>query len=288
MRIIKRLLFIIILLIILGPLCLGVGFGQVAPLPWQNAKEVYGYEEHRLGGQHAPNGGMCEWIGKDWKDNPFRGWPTDFHVDEGWATVSYWWCDPNYSSDPSVIHWGVDIGSYRWTESIYLANAVTTAGVAKVVRMSYEVPPVWNSGMGNFVQIEAYVPRWDDGTPPLSEMRHCTEIPTSTDPFERVLLWERAARADHAAGRLEECWRLSGWRATYMHLEDVAVKTGDVVFYGDVLGRIDSTGNSDGHHLHYQINMPPAKNGWRGAIDPAPSMARSYTDALRFTPKQER
>ena len=67
-----------------------------------------------------------------------------------------------------------------------------------------------------------------------------------------------------------------------MHQLDVVVSKGDIVFYGDVLGHIDTTGNSDGDHLHYQINAP-RDDGEEpdGAIDPAPHMSETYSNALR-------
>jgi len=61
------------------------------------------------------------------------------------------------------------------------------------------------------------------------------------------------------------CGEESPWKATYMHLLDVTVSAGQIVHAGDVMGHVNSTGNSTGDHLHYQINGP------EGAIDPAPT-----------------
>ena len=61
------------------------------------------------------------------------------------------------------------------------------------------------------------------------------------------------------------------------------MQVGDRVERGDVIGHVDSTGLSTGDHLHYQINGPGV-----GAIDPAPAMAGSYDDAMRYEWKGKR
>ncbi len=58
----------------------------------------------------------------------------------------------------------------------------------------------------------------------------------------------------------------TGWCAIYMHLTDWAVESGDTVSKGQVLGYANSTGNSTGNHLHYQIESP---GGY--TVDPAPT-----------------
>ena len=99
---------------------------------------------------------------------------------------------------------------------------------------------------------------------------------------------EQFAQEDWDAGQFEQCWYGTGWVATYMHLKDIAVEPGQLVFYGDVLGHVDNTGNSTGSHLHYQINMPGADGGRGQAVDPAPTMADTYSDALREVRKGNR
>jgi murein DD-endopeptidase MepM/ murein hydrolase activator NlpD len=73
--------------------------------------------------------------------------------------------------------------------------------------------------------------------------------------------------ADHGGDpQAPECWVSSGWKATYMHLQETRVRVGQIVFRGQELGTTDNSGNSTGPHLHYQINSPS------GAVDPAPTM----------------
>jgi murein DD-endopeptidase MepM/ murein hydrolase activator NlpD len=54
-----------------------------------------------------------------------------------------------------------------------------------------------------------------------------------------------------------------GYLTIYGHMMDFAVKAGDTVNAGDVIGRSDNTGNSTGPHLHFELR----KNNV--AIDPA-------------------
>ena len=70
-----------------------------------------------------------------------------------------------------------------------------------------------------------------------------------------VIAW---AYYDHAygMGRTIKVCHASGWCAIYMHLDGFAVQQGDAVTPGTLLGYSDSTGNSTGHHLHYQLHQP--------------------------------
>ena len=227
-----------------------------------------GYERNNWlgGGERAPGGNAtCNGVGKTVAGNPFFGWPTTYHAGD-WNTVTAWYCDPNYFV--GYTHWGIDLGRRSWEETIRGAEAVATAIVARVQSSSYSEPFIWNSGMGNFVKLEAYQP--------VSNANLMEDCDTASN-------LEARARADRANGVFDLCWEPTGWVATYMHLLDLTVETGDVVFHDDVIGHIDTTGNSTGDHLHYQINTPGG-----GAIDPAPTMAQSYQDALRGIPWGQR
>ncbi|MDQ2180307.1 M23 family metallopeptidase [Marinifilum fragile] len=45
----------------------------------------------------------------------------------------------------------------------------------------------------------------------------------------------------------------NGFETVYTHLSKVSVKKGQKVKKGDVIGKVGSTGQSTGSHLHYEI-----------------------------------
>ncbi|MEM7770861.1 MAG: M23 family metallopeptidase [Cyanobacteria bacterium P01_E01_bin.6] len=47
----------------------------------------------------------------------------------------------------------------------------------------------------------------------------------------------------------------------YGHLSEVFVRPGDMIQQGEVIGRVGSTGNSTGPHLHFELRQPTA-DGW--------------------------
>ena len=54
-------------------------------------------------------------------------------------------------------------------------------------------------------------------------------------------------------GLLVEVEHGHGFRTRYAHLRSLAVKRGDTVKAGDLVGRMGSTGRSTGDHLHYEV-----------------------------------
>ena len=49
-----------------------------------------------------------------------------------------------------------------------------------------------------------------------------------------------------------------GWETRYLHLSSKSVRTGQTVTKGQVIGKVGSTGNSTGNHLHFQVERNDA------------------------------
>ncbi len=75
---------------------------------------------------------------------------------------------------------------------------------------------------------------------------------------------------------LDHCY---GLKSVYMHLDSIAVKTGEIVKIGDLLGNVGTTGRSSGPHLHWGIYW------YSDELDPE---SLEYTNKLFFTFKSGR
>ena len=51
------------------------------------------------------------------------------------------------------------------------------------------------------------------------------------------------------------------------------VQMGDMVKAGDVIGRVGTSGNSSGPHLHFEVHLNNDRSS-QGAIDPVPFMEK--------------
>jgi len=258
-----------------------------------------------LPGIPPPSGGSCAHINEDHPDNPFRGWPVNFYGGD-WRTISAWWCDPFYLLDFGVNHWGIDIaalvnvavspsGATNTTyTAIYGAEVVCTVTEDLYgYVISAHQDGGWNFGMGNHVKVMAlaceemcgemdFYEILDDPAPGElyflleEDSPECAGEPGTPTPG--VTMTPPEDPDDLILACVE-----TGWVATYMHLDTVAVDAMQLVERGDVLGTVDSTGNSTGDHLHYQINGPDV-----GAIDPAPAMCAGHSPELRITQRWQR
>jgi murein DD-endopeptidase MepM/ murein hydrolase activator NlpD len=60
-----------------------------------------------------------------------------------------------------------------------------------------------------------------------------------------------------------------GYTTRYAHLWKILVKAGQSVEKGQVIGKVDSTGSSTGHHLHFEIALPyKNRQNTGGRVDP--------------------
>lgn len=62
------------------------------------------------------------------------------------------------------------------------------------------------------------------------------------------------------------------YKTVYAHLSRYSITNGQRVKAGQVIGYSGNTGNSSGPHLHFGVKPlnPDLKNGYYGAVDPAP------------------
>jgi murein DD-endopeptidase MepM/ murein hydrolase activator NlpD len=206
-----------------------------------------------------PSGGSCANVSQVYADDPFQGWPVQYQ-DCNWGVISAYYCTPHYF--PGFTHYGIDLTNY-WDNSggnstaIHGSPVIATAN-ALVAQAVYSAPAQWNFGMGNFVQ--------------LIGLKQTCEEDINLDLNNDSVIGGYCASVceedinldlnhDGTIGRY--CGEESAWKATFMHLLDVTVTSGQTVQAGEVIGHVNNTGNSTGDHLHYQINGP------EGAVDPA-------------------
>lgn len=81
-----------------------------------------------------------------------------------------------------------------------------------------------------------------------------------------------------SAGRYVYTANPGGERFAYMHLDTVAVRAGDVLEPGDLIGTVGNTGNASGGapHLHFEI-----RENNRRVTDPYPRLMREFTTEER-------
>lgn len=79
------------------------------------------------------------------------------------------------------------------------------------------------------------------------------------------------ASVNNGWGNYVEVLGDDGWRRQYAHLSSIRVKLGDIVNAGDVIGRVGTTGQSTGVHLHYGNRRSKLLGGWEYR-DPSPDL----------------
>jgi len=89
-----------------------------------------------------------------------------------------------------------------------------------------------------------------------------------------------------SAGNWVEILHDNGYVTTYMHLDSITVfRIGSRVRKGQQIGKMGTTGQSTGIHLHFEIRIARERNGGRNALDPMPFL--SEVEEMRFKTVQE-
>jgi murein DD-endopeptidase MepM/ murein hydrolase activator NlpD len=60
----------------------------------------------------------------------------------------------------------------------------------------------------------------------------------------------------------------------YGHLDKILVDRGERVKKGDVIGRVGSTGDASGPHLHFEIRLKPKGSNYYQSVDPEPFLRK--------------
>lgn len=262
----KRLPLVLVVFVIVCICACLIASLQVNGAELTDIQDVAGFGNNGI----PPGGSNCDNIGEFFPDNPFNGWPLQFHDCQN-AAITYYYCDPIY-----IEHRGIDIGSY-WSSPVWdaIAGATVIATANSRVRQA-DQSGGWNYGMGNFVQLAGFDPicEYDVDLDLNGDMiigDYCGAI------CEEDI--NKDINNDGSIG--EYCGEESKWYATYMHLLAITVSPcalgacTQIVRKGESIGYVDNSGNSDGAHLHYQINylIDPTDLGKGSvAIDPGPAL----------------
>ncbi|MFR2505894.1 MAG: peptidoglycan DD-metalloendopeptidase family protein, partial [Acutalibacteraceae bacterium] len=78
---------------------------------------------------------------------------------------------------------------------------------------------------------------------------------------------------NNSYGNMVQVTHADGTVTLYAHLSEINVRQGDTVVRGQQIGRVGSTGNSSGPHLHFEVRSNGSK------IDPMAYIAEDSTDA---------
>lgn len=78
----------------------------------------------------------------------------------------------------------------------------------------------------------------------------------------------------------------AGWSTYYAHQQKFHIATGQTVSAGGIIGEVDSTGNSTGPHLHFEIRKDGATTNPRASIAGNPSAGNTATGGqVTWTPE---
>lgn len=130
------------------------------------------------------------------------------------------------NGDPRGVHLGTDY-------AMNFRTAIIAVTESKVIKASYSLP------IGK----------------PQDERQWVAN--TKSDPYKKTILGKIIPRALTTAdyGNFVKLDHGSGISTLYAHLDELLVKEGEIVKEGQLIGYSDSTGNSTGNHIHFEIRI---------------------------------
>jgi murein DD-endopeptidase MepM/ murein hydrolase activator NlpD len=78
-------------------------------------------------------------------------------------------------------------------------------------------------------------------------------VPTGTSVFATGDGVVKKAAEEKGWGKLVVVEHEDGYATFYAHMDEIGVESGTKVHKGEVIGRVGSTGQSTGPHLHYEV-----------------------------------
>lgn len=255
--------------ILLG-LCFAIFFINWGDAPGMQSFMVCEGFECRYVGATGPSSGIlpgrgaCETQNVEPPGNPFEGWPLEDseHACQ-YYTVTSRFCDPRRLP---WLHAGIDLSypGIRGDEVIVTIKENLKTPWEDEVIVTQVGQTGWNYGMGTNVRVCEW--QCSEELVPVDSTT-CVDADQSgsLEPEECVVGTQFV---------VERSCENTNWCASYFHLitNSVSVNVGDLLVRGDSLGLIDTTGNSTGDHLHYELSDNTGRS-----YDPAPTMCGGGT-----------
>jgi murein DD-endopeptidase MepM/ murein hydrolase activator NlpD len=147
-------------------------------------------------------------------------------------------------------------------EFVFTKEQTARAGVANLYAMARALAGYANGGLVNPLR-NAIISQPFSGSHNGIDFAAATGTPIGAAGPGRV---SSAGWSSYGGGNEIHIDHPNGLQTWYAHLSSFAVKMGDMVRAGQLIGQVGSTGNSTGPHLHYMV----LNGGWPSYMNPAP------------------
>jgi tape measure domain-containing protein len=147
-------------------------------------------------------------------------------------------------------------------EFVFTKEQTARAGVANLYAMARALAGYANGGLVNPLR-NAVISQPFSGSHNGIDFAAATGTPVGAAGPGRV---SSAGWSSYGGGNEIHIDHPNGLQTWYAHLSSFAVKLGEMVSAGQLIGQVGSTGNSTGPHLHYMV----LNGGWPSYMNPAP------------------